>query len=451
VTRVIVEVDAMVAAADRLTVIAQDCETVGLALRSAELPAMPAELAARYDDARAAIAARAIAIGAPIAELGAELRRRAQAADIAPDDGQAGRRLADAVGGTLAPVGTAHISAPASEVPAGAHETVGHQAAHAVHAAVASGHAPLPHVPFDNASEQQWACWMAAHAADEGLPPSAPIALALANSGMRNLDAGDQAVGFFGIAPERDIAPAGFGLGATTQPDAAWWQANPDAQLAHVLRGLSATAPATMPGDAEALGRWIAGAEPHTDPDAVTTAMSVARTLVARCRHGLDPAASHHEDADALLKLARTQLGVHETAGANTGAEVDRYLAAAGAAPGNPWCASFVTWAMRHTGHPLSGQGWAAVAQWVDAAQRHADGLSLVSAHDARPGDIVAYDWGGGADFGADGHIGILESPVGADGAFTAVEGNAGDAVAQMHRRLGEANIVFIRATGAGA
>ena len=87
---------------------------------------------------------------------------------------------------------------------------------------------------------------------------------------------------------------------------------------------------------------------------------------------------------------------------------------------------------------------WAAVANWVGAAQAGTAGLEIVSAADARPGDLVAYDWGFGSDFGADGHIGLLAS-TSTDGAFEAVEGNYQDAVTHTSRNTGDANIVFIR------
>jgi hypothetical protein len=106
-----------------------------------------------------------------------------------------------------------------------------------------------------------------------------------------------------------------------------------------------------------------------------------------------------------------------------------------------------VTWSLQQAGHDMSGSGWAAVSTWVHAAQAGQNGLQIISAEQARPGDIVAYDWGHGSDFGADGHIGLLESGV-QDGRFIALEGNAGDAVARMGRSMDEANIVFIRAGG---
>ena len=70
----------------------------------------------------------------------------------------------------------------------------------------------------------------------------------------------------------------------------------------------------------------------------------------------------------SALKTAQTQLGVHES-GVNTGAEVDKYLAAAKVGPGNPWCASFVTWSLEKAGHKMPGGGWAAVQTWVRNAE----------------------------------------------------------------------------------
>ena len=60
----------------------------------------------------------------------------------------------------------------------------------------------------------------------------------------------------------------------------------------------------------------------------------------------------------AALGIAESQKGVHEIGSTNTGPQVDHYLAAAGVAPGNPWCASFVTWSLEHAGHKMPGGGW---------------------------------------------------------------------------------------------
>jgi cell wall-associated NlpC family hydrolase len=152
----------------------------------------------------------------------------------------------------------------------------------------------------------------------------------------------------------------------------------------------------------------------------------------------------------AALRIAETQRGVREIGGANRGPQVEEYLEAAQVAPGNPWCASFITWAMEKAGHKMPGGGWAAVATWVHNAEAGNNGLKVVSADEARPGDIVAYDFGGQSDFGADGHIGFLQSDV-KGGQFTALEGNNHDAVNEVPRKLGDANIRFIRIEGNAA
>ena len=133
--------------------------------------------------------------------------------------------------------------------------------------------------------------------------------------------------------------------------------------------------------------------------------------------------------------------------GTNAGPKVDEYLAAAKVPSGNPWCASFITWSLEKVGHKMPGGGWAAVQTWVRSAEQGKNGLQIVSAADARPGDIVAYDWGGQNDFGADGHIGFLDSTV-KDGKFKALEGNNADAVSSVDRNTNVGNVVFIRVNG---
>ena len=150
----------------------------------------------------------------------------------------------------------------------------------------------------------------------------------------------------------------------------------------------------------------------------------------------------------AALETAKAELakGVKEE-GVNTGTDVDKYLKEAGVAPGNPWCASFVTWALAQNGHKMEGGGWAAVQTWVQSAEAGKNNLEVVSAEDARPGDIVCYDWGHGEDFAADGHIGFVASDV-KGGKFTALEGNNQDRVMTVPRDTSQANVKFLRIKG---
>ena len=98
----------------------------------------------------------------------------------------------------------------------------------------------------------------------------------------------------------------------------------------------------------------------------------------------------------------------------------------------------------------MEGSGWAGVQTWVRAAEAGTNDLQVVSAADARPGDIVCYDWGGQEDFGSDGHIGFLASNVEGD-KFTALEGNNQDAVMSVPRSTSQANVKFLRIGGTGS
>ena len=177
------------------------------------------------------------------------------------------------------------------------------------------------------------------------------------------------------------------------------------------------------------------------DPSTVPAA--VADAAAARASGGSTLGAS-------ALEVANREFAkdVREVGGANRGTDVEKYLASAGVAPGNPWCASFVTWAFEQSGRKMEGGGWAAVQTWVRAAEQGTNDLEIVSPEDARPGDLVAYDWGGQDDFGSDGHIGFLASEV-KGGQFTALEGNWQDALLKVPRRLeGQTNVVFLRMGG---
>src|SRR6185436_20438199 len=80
-------------------------------------------------------------------------------------------------------------------------------------------------------------------------------------------------------------------------------------------------------------------------------------------------------------------------------------------------------------------------------AEAKQNDLQIVSADQARPGDIVAYDWGHQDDFGSDGHIGFLASNV-EGGKFTALEGNNQDQVMKVPRGVNMANVKFMRVGG---
>ncbi len=54
---------------------------------------------------------------------------------------------------------------------------------------------------------------------------------------------------------------------------------------------------------------------------------------------------------ERMVAWADSQVGVEEhPRGSNRGPMVEQYLEAAGVAPGNPWCSSFLKWAARKAG-----------------------------------------------------------------------------------------------------
>ena len=92
---------------------------------------------------------------------------------------------------------------------------------------------------------------------------------------------------------------------------------------------------------------------------------------------------------------------------------------------GAPWCAVFVTWCLDKAGFDevaLSGRGdrWAYCPYIVRDARAKAHGLREVSFADARPGDIVLFDWD---DDGVADHVGFLKEKRSAT-TFESVEGN---------------------------
>jgi hypothetical protein len=131
------------------------------------------------------------------------------------------------------------------------------------------------------------------------------------------------------------------------------------------------------------------------------------------------------------LAAAQSQVGqAEQPPGSNDGAAIAQYRSSvAGAIPGAPWCADFVSWAAAEAGAPLgdAGQGLGSVAQIGDWAAR--TGRLVPAGSTPRPGDLILY---------GDRHVGIVES-VGPDGSLTTVEGNEGDAVTRRTRAASEA------------
>jgi hypothetical protein len=120
------------------------------------------------------------------------------------------------------------------------------------------------------------------------------------------------------------------------------------------------------------------------------------------------------------LEVAFSQLGVHEDAGnKNTGPQVEKYLAAVGLPPGNPWCMAFVYWCFLQAAErmgriiPLYKTG----SVQLQYKQRK-DKFRALS---PQPGDVFIMLMKNGT-----GHTGIVEK-VNDNGTIDTIEGNTND------------------------
>jgi hypothetical protein len=134
-----------------------------------------------------------------------------------------------------------------------------------------------------------------------------------------------------------------------------------------------------------------------------------------------------------LLAAAESQLGqAEQPPGSNEGPAIAQYRAAtAGAAPGEPWCAYFASWAGGQAGTPLGvhGEGLGSVSaiwSWAQSSGRAvANGPGVVP----KPGDLIVF---------GDHHVGIVKEVL-PSGQIATIEGNYENKVAANVRGAGEA------------
>lgn len=195
--------------------------------------------------------------------------------------------------------------------------------------------------------------------------------------------------------------------------------------------------------------KWIRWLERREWPNLPDTGRADARVLAVLFPPKPE-AIGHH-----ALRIATASVGVRESpAESNRGPIVDTFLAACGfrfrkGQRGQPWCACFITWALRKAGWKQSGWNLAYVPSWVATAHQSAHGLRVIAASEVQAGDVVCFDWerNGIAD-----HIGFAAGPV-RGGSFPTVEGNTsagnnsnGGQVQERMRSLSDV-ACFIRVT----
>jgi cell wall-associated NlpC family hydrolase len=136
------------------------------------------------------------------------------------------------------------------------------------------------------------------------------------------------------------------------------------------------------------------------------------------------------------LDAARSQVGVRESTGNNDGIPSQRYMNGRR----EPWCANFVSWTFRQTGHPLPGnQRSLASVQYMEDQMKGAGKFIPRGKGTPKPGDIIFFANRGDSDRGGGRHVGIVEKVE--NGRVYTIEGNSGNQVARRSYPLNLARI----------
>ena len=130
--------------------------------------------------------------------------------------------------------------------------------------------------------------------------------------------------------------------------------------------------------------------------------------------------------AEQVLARAASRIGYYAPDDPNPGSEAGRYWAArtgqqwlAGPSDSVWWCMLFVSMCLDECGQIDAIGGFSFNTDYtVNQVRKHPEAY-FVSVYDARPGDVVIYNWdGGGTD-----HVGFVEKNLGG-GTLQTIEGN---------------------------
>lgn len=128
--------------------------------------------------------------------------------------------------------------------------------------------------------------------------------------------------------------------------------------------------------------------------------------------------------AERVLGIAREELGTRESPADSNNVKYNTwYYGRAVSGKAYPWCMAFVQWVFHRAGVPLPLRT-ASCGALMAAARRAGQWVT----GDLRPGDVVIYDFPGGA---AADHCGIVERAAG--DRVTAIEGNTSQAGSQSN------------------
>jgi CHAP domain len=238
------------------------------------------------------------------------------------------------------------------------------------------------------------------------------------------------------------IGAGGPPTGGTEAPGGAGTAATGESSFARELQlasGGAATTGAGTPGAGSSASGVLDGAGASTpgmaevsDPGYVSGAQGVYGGLQGVSGATVPGAAGSGPGAQ-IVAVAEGQIGQSEQPpGSNEGPAIAQYRSAtAGAAPGEPWCAYFASWAARQAGEPIGtqGQGLGSVSEiwsWAQSAGRAvANGPGVVP----KPGDLIVF---------GDEHVGIVRGVL-PSGQIETIEGNYENKVSANVRSASEA------------
>ena len=302
--------------------------------------------------------------------------------------------------------GGASVAPDPGQHPPGQHASgqQGHQPAGTAAAPVAPEPPDAgPAYPGDQATPQQIAAWMGAHAQRAGLPPELPVMAALTESGLRNLSYGDRdSVGFFQMR-----------VGIWDQGAYAGYPSNPELQIQWFIDHAVAVK-SEYPGlvnDPNSWGEWVANVEQPAQQYRYRyqLQLSTAQALL----HGADltsgasaaPATPAPGGASQIpVGQAALKVAMHFTGGGQPGSSLDT----------GPSSAEMVQFAYSQQGVQLPRV----------AAQQFDIGMPVSQQH-LKPGDAVFFaERDGYVD-----HVGLY---VGNGRFVTSVEGGGGVRLASI-------------------
>jgi hypothetical protein len=225
--------------------------------------------------------------------------------------------------------------------------------------------------PGDQATPQQIAAWMGAHAANAGLPPELPVMAALTESGLRNLNYGDRdSVGFFQMR-----------LGIWDEGAYAGYPSNPELQIQWFIDHAVAVKSQypQLADNPNSWGEWVADIEQPAEQYRYRyqLQLSTAQALLhgADLTSGVAAAPAAPAPPPVPVGQAALKVAMHFTGGGQSGASLET----------GPTSAELVQYAYARQG----------VQMPKVAAQQFDIGIPVSEQH-LKPGDAVFFAEPGG-------------------------------------------------------